>query len=184
MFLDGFSKKFSFIWLNKAMVVNVCFNTTDSNVGLALSADNSKQKCYMADTGLLVTHTFIYTFLAPIFTARGLSLDNQMRKLNCFVESVEEKIAQIANEEHYYKLISELDELTEVGLKYLSEHSLTIGLSEKLAAELRAGGNESNYVIANALREGRMVWEDDISVKTYFDIYCNVDEMYGIMSSH
>ena len=48
----------SFIWLNEAMVVNTCFNATDPNVGLALSADNTTQKCYMSDTGLLVTHTF------------------------------------------------------------------------------------------------------------------------------
>ncbi len=48
----------SFIWLNEAMVVNTCFNATDPHVGLALSADNTTQKCYMADTGLLVTHTF------------------------------------------------------------------------------------------------------------------------------
>lgn len=49
----------SFIWLNEAMIVNTCFNTTDPNVGLALSADNTTQKCYMADTGLLVTLTFM-----------------------------------------------------------------------------------------------------------------------------
>lgn len=49
----------SFIWLNEAMVVNACFNATDPNVGLALSADHATQKCYMADTGLLVTHTFM-----------------------------------------------------------------------------------------------------------------------------
>lgn len=48
----------SFVWLNEAMVVNACFNATDPNIGLALSADNATQKCYMADTGLLVTHTF------------------------------------------------------------------------------------------------------------------------------
>ena len=48
----------SFIWLNEAMVVNACFNATDPHVGLALSSDNTTQKCYMADTGLLVTHTF------------------------------------------------------------------------------------------------------------------------------
>ena len=41
----------SFIWLNEAMVVNTCYNSTDPNVGLALSADYSMQKCYMADTG-------------------------------------------------------------------------------------------------------------------------------------
>lgn len=49
----------SFILLNEAMVVNACFNATDPNVGLALSADHATQKCYMADTGLLVTHTFM-----------------------------------------------------------------------------------------------------------------------------
>ena len=49
----------SFIWLNEAMVINICRNATDPNVGLALSADYATQKCYMADTGLLVTHTFM-----------------------------------------------------------------------------------------------------------------------------
>lgn len=49
----------AFIWLHEAMIVNTCFNVTDPNVGLALSADNATQKCYMADTGLLVTHTFM-----------------------------------------------------------------------------------------------------------------------------
>ena len=48
----------SFIWLDEAMIVNACFNATDPHVGLALSADNSTQKCYMADTGLLVSLAF------------------------------------------------------------------------------------------------------------------------------
>ena len=49
----------SFVWLNEAMIVNTCFNATDPNVGLALSADHATQKCYMADTGLLTTQTFM-----------------------------------------------------------------------------------------------------------------------------
>lgn len=49
----------SFIWLGEAMIINPCFNATDPSVGLALSADHATQKCYMADTGLLVTHTFM-----------------------------------------------------------------------------------------------------------------------------
>jgi len=48
----------AFMWLNDAMIVNPCFNATDPNVGLALSFDHSTHKLYMADTGLLVTHTF------------------------------------------------------------------------------------------------------------------------------
>ncbi len=49
----------SFVWLNEAMIVNTCYNATDPNVGLALSADHATQKCYMADTGLLITHVFM-----------------------------------------------------------------------------------------------------------------------------
>jgi len=49
----------SFMWLGEAMIVNNCFNTTDPSIGLALSADYATQKCYMADTGLLITHTFM-----------------------------------------------------------------------------------------------------------------------------
>ena len=48
----------AFMWLVDAMIVNHCFNSTDPNVGLALSSDRATQKLYMADTGLLVTHTF------------------------------------------------------------------------------------------------------------------------------
>jgi predicted AAA+ superfamily ATPase len=48
----------AFMWLVDAMIVNHCFNATDPHVGLALSSDHATQKLYMADTGLLVTHTF------------------------------------------------------------------------------------------------------------------------------
>ena len=48
----------AFLWLNDAMIVNTCYNTTEPNVGLRLNLDNAAFKCYMADTGLLVSHTF------------------------------------------------------------------------------------------------------------------------------
>ncbi len=48
----------AFLWLDDAMIVNRCFNTTRPNVGLSLNQDNSCMKCYMADTGLLISHSF------------------------------------------------------------------------------------------------------------------------------
>jgi hypothetical protein len=48
----------AFMWLKEAMIINTCFNATEPSVGLMLNLDSSTQKCYMADTGLLVTHTF------------------------------------------------------------------------------------------------------------------------------
>ena len=48
----------SFMWLDDAMIINTCFNSTDPNVGLSLSSEHTTRKCYMADTGLLVTQVF------------------------------------------------------------------------------------------------------------------------------
>jgi len=48
----------AFMWLSDGMIVNPCFNATDPSFGLAMSMDHSTHKLYMADTGLLVTHTF------------------------------------------------------------------------------------------------------------------------------
>lgn len=48
----------SMFWLDESRVVNFCYNTTEPSVGLALNADDSKVKLYMADTGLLVSMAF------------------------------------------------------------------------------------------------------------------------------
>ncbi len=46
----------SFMWLAEGMIINQCFNATDPSVGLSTHMDVKARKCYMADTGLLVTH--------------------------------------------------------------------------------------------------------------------------------
>ncbi len=48
----------AFIWLDEAMIASPCYNVSDPSVGLRLSYDSAKMKLYMADTGLLISHTF------------------------------------------------------------------------------------------------------------------------------
>lgn len=48
----------TFFWLDNSMIANECFNCTDPNVGLSLNEDRTYLKCYMGDTGLLVSHAF------------------------------------------------------------------------------------------------------------------------------
>ena len=47
-----------FEWLKSAMTVNVAYNVTEPNAGLEMSSDHSSLKCYMGDTGLLVSMAF------------------------------------------------------------------------------------------------------------------------------
>lgn len=45
-------------WLDDSMICNLCYKCTDPNVGFALNKDDSYVKCYMGDTGLLVSLAF------------------------------------------------------------------------------------------------------------------------------
>jgi len=46
----------SFMWLAESKIVNHCFNSTEPTLGINLNVDRLTLKCYMADTGLLMTH--------------------------------------------------------------------------------------------------------------------------------
>ena len=46
------------IWLSESRIVNLCFNTTEPTVGLMTRMDVSSFKCYMGDTGLLLSQAF------------------------------------------------------------------------------------------------------------------------------
>ena len=48
----------AFFWLNEAMVANICYGATEPSIGLNLKLENSSLKCYMADTGLLISMAF------------------------------------------------------------------------------------------------------------------------------
>ncbi|MCD8312868.1 MAG: ATP-binding protein [Bacteroidales bacterium] len=48
----------AFFWLADAKIINCCYNSTEPNIGLRLNMESSTLKCYMNDTGLLVSHAF------------------------------------------------------------------------------------------------------------------------------
>ena len=45
-------------WLDDSMICNLCYKCTDPNVGFALNKNDAAVKCYMGDTGLLVSLAF------------------------------------------------------------------------------------------------------------------------------
>ena len=48
----------TFYWLGDSMIANECFKCNDPHVGLSLNENRTFIKCYMGDTGLLVSHAF------------------------------------------------------------------------------------------------------------------------------
>ena len=48
----------AFYWLTDACLMNIVYNTTEPNIGLGQRIDSNTLKCYMIDTGLLLSMTF------------------------------------------------------------------------------------------------------------------------------
>lgn len=48
----------AFYWLVDAGLINIAYNTIEPNIGLRQRIDNNSLKCYMFDTGLLLSMTF------------------------------------------------------------------------------------------------------------------------------
>ncbi|MBR4272927.1 MAG: ATP-binding protein, partial [Bacteroidales bacterium] len=48
----------AFFWLDDAKIVNTCYNSTEPNIGLKLNTDRTTLKCYLCDTGLLISMAF------------------------------------------------------------------------------------------------------------------------------
>lgn len=48
----------SFFWLKDSRIVNICYNTFAPNIGLGMNTERTTLKCYMADTGLLLSLAF------------------------------------------------------------------------------------------------------------------------------
>ena len=55
---NGIAYEETFFWLADSMICNECFACSDPNVGLSLTESRKFIKCYMGDTGLLLSHIF------------------------------------------------------------------------------------------------------------------------------
>ena len=62
----------AFFWLNDAKIINCCYNSTEPSIGLKLKEERTTLKCYMGDTGLLISHAF---------DERGIVSEDLYRKL-------------------------------------------------------------------------------------------------------
>lgn len=80
--------KDAMFWLSDAMIVNHCYNSTEPNVGLGLNMDRTLLKCYMGDTGLLVSHAFSENGIVSEEVYKKLLLDKLEVNMGMVVENV------------------------------------------------------------------------------------------------
>lgn len=78
----------AFLWLDDARVANIAYNATSPDLGVGMSLDSSSFKCYMADTGLLVTQAMGNEKKVDPRILRGILHENLGMDEGMFFENV------------------------------------------------------------------------------------------------
>lgn len=78
----------SFFWLSDSKIVNIAYNCTAPNVGLRLNMERNTLKCYMADTGLLISLAFDENGKVPIELYRKLIVNKLEVNEGMLVENI------------------------------------------------------------------------------------------------
>ena len=90
-------------WLSDAMIVNCCYNATEPVFGLRLNMDRTILKCYMADTGLLISHAFDEKGIVQEEVYRKLLLDKLEVNMGMVIENaVAQMLAASGHKLYFY----------------------------------------------------------------------------------
>lgn len=100
----------AFIWLSEAMIVNNCYNATEPTVGLSMSLEHSTRKCYMADTGLLITHSFMDDKFTDNELYRDILLDHLHVNEGMLMENIAAQELRANGHKLYFYSRSDTDE--------------------------------------------------------------------------
>lgn len=100
----------SFFWLSDARIVNVCYAATEPSVGLKMRMDSFTLKCYMADTGLLISHAFDENTITNEKLYQKLLLDKLEINKGMLVENiVAQMLCASGHKLYFYSSYSKTD---------------------------------------------------------------------------
>lgn len=94
--------KDALFWLSDAMLVNNCYNSTEPNIGLNLNRDRTLLKCYMGDTGLLISHAFDESGIVNEGIYKKLLLDKLEVNMGMVIENVVAQMLTASGHKLYF----------------------------------------------------------------------------------
>ena len=100
-------------WLSDAMIANICYNSTTPSIGLKLNMDRLTLKCYMADTGLLISHAFDENEIVSEEIYKKLLFDKLEFNKGMIVENLVAQMLTAAGHKLYFYSNSSRDEVSE-----------------------------------------------------------------------
>lgn len=100
-------------WLSNAMIANICYNSTAPNIGLKLNTDRLTLKCYMADTGLLISHAFDENGLVSEEIYKKLLFDKLEVNTGMIIENIVAQMLTASGHKLYFYSNPSRDDVTE-----------------------------------------------------------------------
>lgn len=172
----------SFEWLKESMTVNVAYAASEPNVGFGLNADRSTLKCYLADTGLLVSMAFDENrLLAEDIHNRILSERIEFNEGMLVENVVAQMLLAAGHSPYFYSRADRRDSENRMEIDFLLDKSTLTRRHNVSPVEVKSGRNISHASLdkfrarfrAN-LAEAFLLSEKDVDVKngiTYLPLY-------------
>ncbi len=92
----------AFFWLRESMVANICYGATEPSLGLNLKTDSSTLKCYMSDTGLLISMAFDENAIMQESLYRKLMLDKLEMNEGMLMENIAAQMLRARGHKLYF----------------------------------------------------------------------------------
>ena len=92
----------AFFWLSDAKIINCCYNSTEPSIGLKLNEERTTLKCYMGDTGLLISHAFDERGIVSADLYRKLMFDKLEVNEGMLVENIVAQMLRTAGHRLYF----------------------------------------------------------------------------------
>ena len=153
--------KEAMFWLSDAMIINNCYNSTEPNVGLSLNMDRTLLKCYMGDTGLLISHAFDENGIVSEEIYKKLLLDKLEVNMGMVTENiVAQMLVASGHKLFFYANSSREDAASRMEIDFLISKSKISNRHNISPIEVKSG---KNYTI-KSLNKFKMKFSEQTNI--------------------
>ena len=140
----------AFMWLSDAKIVNCCYNTTAPNIGLKLNMERTTLKCYMADTGLLISHAFDEKQIVSDELYRKLLTDKLEVNAGMLIENmVAQMLTAAGHKLYFYSNVDNTDAENRMEIDFLIRKETVTSRHNIIPIEAKSS---SGYTITSLLK--------------------------------
>ena len=174
----------AFLWLKEAMICNVAYNTTEPNVGLGINAESSTLKCYVADTGLLISMAFAERQIIAEQVHSRILFDALEFNKGMVVENVVAQMLRSAGHESLYfysRPKADGDSVRQMEIDFLLAQARITRRHNVVAVEVKGGRKYDHSSLDKFMRKFKqavgkayVLYSKDVQVKeglTYLPLY-------------